>query len=83
MLELTDLNTFLKMFSGNNITEKQFFNKAQVRVGDKLHPLDEYIKIKKIHKLYSQDLNVRRSWMHFYQGLRRRLSCQGVACTNC
>jgi len=50
MLELTDLNTFLKMFSGNNITEKQFFNKAQVRVGDKLHPLDEYIKIKKIHK---------------------------------
>lgn len=49
MLELTDLNTFLKMFSGNNITEKQFFNKAQVRVGDKLHPLDEYIKIKKIH----------------------------------
>lgn len=54
MLELTDLNTFLKMFSGNNITEKQFFNKAQVRVGNNLRSLNVY-KLGK--KIYKNDIN--------------------------
>jgi hypothetical protein len=50
MIELTDLNTFLKMFSGNNITETQFINRAQVRVGKNLRPLKEYMLAKNIHK---------------------------------
>ena len=50
MIELTDLNTFLKMFSGNNITETQFLNRAQVRVGNNLRPLKEYMLAKNIHK---------------------------------
>ena len=50
MIELTDLNTFLKMFSGNNITETQFINRAQVRVGNNLRPLKDYMLAKNIHK---------------------------------
>jgi hypothetical protein len=50
MIELTDLNTFLKMFSGNNITETQFMNRAQVRVGKNLRPLKDYMLAKNIHK---------------------------------
>ena len=49
MLELTDLNTFLKMFSGNNITFTQFINKAHVRVGNNLRPLKDYKLAKNIH----------------------------------
>ena len=46
MIDILELNTFLKMFSGNN-TEKQtlsqFINNAVVRVGKNIRPLKEYM----------------------------------------
>ena len=50
MIDIVDLNTFLKMFSGDtdNQTFAQFMNKTQVRIGSNLRPLKEYIQTKGI-----------------------------------
>jgi len=53
MIDILELNTFLKMFSSNN-TEKQtlsqFINNAVVRVGKNSRPLKEYVLTKNIKK---------------------------------
>jgi len=49
-MKLLELQDFLDLFVSKKQTLTEFINKAQVKIGDKIEPLKEYMKRKEIEK---------------------------------
>lgn len=70
-MKIISLNDFIKIFETNEITFQEFINKGQVRIGEKMTTLKEYMKRKNIEKekikvLYEYIKNRKEYLTRFY-----------------
>lgn len=86
-MKLLQLEDFLKIFNkSENISFQEFLNKAQVRVGDNMTPLKEYMQKKEIDKkkikLLYENIEKRNEYLTRFYNMSLRVQEQNLTITD-
>ena len=85
-MKLLNLNEFLKLFDNDDFTFQEFLNNYQVKIGEKIIPIKEYIKNKEIDKskikLLFENIKNRNDYLTRFYNTSLRVNYDDISIRN-